>query len=249
MQIPSDDGAATLHALFPTLVYQAHSANCEQWRPLFESQLAESGFTPEQRGSRHFAGEYHGRILLHQQPALRPFFEELSTFVCKYLNELGMKPEFFHMQCLKTWFVICSTSQGEQEAMVTHNHSCSDISWVYYLDVPDDRSSPIRFHAGRSPETAPFGSAFHYDWHNENKSAIKRRNWWNRESTAIHPKPGDLLLFPGHQLHSIDANKSDQHRISIAGDIALTLRDEYQDLEFGRTAPGHWLTVPLDQKQ
>lgn len=128
--------------------------------------------------------------------------------------------------------------------MVAHNHSCSDISWVYYPEVGEG-FAPITFHAGRSLSTQPFDAAFHYDWHDDRKSAISISNGWNSSSWAIHPKSGDLLLFPGHQLHSIDANVSKKPRISVAGDIALTLKPEYKDLEFGRTAREHWLSLPL----
>lgn len=246
MQIPSDDNSATLHALFPTLVYQVHCDEHAEWNPLFTAALSDFGFAQEGgSGSKHFAGEYHGKILLHQHSPLSGFFIHLAEHVAKYLRTLGMKPHVFDMQCLKTWFVLCEPGQeGDSSAMLPHNHSCSDVSWVYYVDVPDD-ISPIRFHAGQQLKTAPFGSAFHYDWQNENKSAVDRLNWWNRETWSIQPKAGDLLLFPGHQLHSIDANQSANPRISVAGDIALTLREEYKDLEFGRTAQSHWLTLPL----
>ncbi|MEO2032452.1 MAG: hypothetical protein ABGZ35_10240, partial [Planctomycetaceae bacterium] len=58
-----------------------------------------------------------------------------------------------------------------------------------------------------------------------------------------------LLMFPGHQLHSIDANHSETTRISVAGDIALILREEYVNLEFGRTAQKHWLQLPLTERR
>ena len=155
-----------------------------------------------------------------------------------------MKPEFFNLQFLKSWFVRCVPGATEEHALMTHNHSCSDISWVYYLNVPED-CPPIRFHAGRELNSAPFGSAFHDDWQRDEKSSISGRNWWNSDSWTLTPKAGDILIFPGHQLHSVDANHTDQKRITVAGDLALTLKPEFQNLEFGRTASEHWLTLPL----
>ena len=239
--------APTLHALFPTLVYQSNCPHHGEWKPLFEDALNNFGFQPESRdSSRHFAGEYHGQILLHQHLPLRSFFDYLAGQVADYLRVLGMKPHFFDMNCLKTWFVCCDTADDEADAMLAHNHSCSDVSWVYYVDVAAD-CGPIRFHSGRQLGTSLFQSAFHYDWQNENKSSIDRINTWNRDTYTIAPQPGDLLLFPGHQLHSIDANRSDTVRISVAGDIALTLKPEFKDLEFGRTAPEHWLKLGLTE--
>ena len=174
MQFPTDDNSATLHALFPTLVYQIALTADQSYPFAFQNEAEEFRFQVERgTGGKHFAGEYHGKILLHQQKSLQPFFKTLAEHVGKYLRVLGMKPEFFEMQCLKSWFVLCESSDGENDAMMSHNHSCSDISWVYYINVPNDAGG-IRFHAGQSLNTAPFGSAFHYDWDDEQKSAVNK---------------------------------------------------------------------------
>ena len=244
MPTSADHRSTTLHALFPTLVYQTSLENHDAYQSLFQNEEEAFRFEPEAGSSKHFTGEYHGQILLHQQESLRPFFTTLADHVAEYLRVLGMKPGLFEMQCLKSWFVLCPPAPDEPQTLVPHSHSCSDISWVYYVRVPDDGPA-IRFHAGHRLNTAPFDSAFHYDWHNEDKSAVRRLNKWNRETWSIQPQNGDLLLFPGHQIHSVDANSTESRRISVAGDIALVLREELLDLEFGRTAVKHRLTLPL----
>jgi len=247
MPIPADDDSTTLHALFPTLVYQASLDDHQQYCDAFEKNGGEFKFKNEAGSTNRNTGEYHGQILLHQLDSLRPFFEMLAQHVGKYLRVMGMKSEIFEIQCLKSWYVVCQPeSDGEDNAIVAHNHSCSDISWVYYIDVPADCSA-LKFHAGRKLATELFDSSFHYDWNDDEKSAVSTFNWWNSDTWSIHPKAGDLVLFPGHQLHSVDANHSTSVRISVAGDIALTLREEFKDREFGRTASKHWLTLPLEK--
>jgi len=247
MHISVDENSATLHALFPTLVYQSRPEGHHEYQRAFQEEAQRFQFQTEPgSGGKHFTGEYHGQILLHQQASLRPFFNTLAEHVSSYLQVLGMKPAFFEMQCLKSWFVVCPPDSDGDNAIVMHNHSCSDISWVYYVDVPED-GPVIRFHAGRRLNTAPFESSFHYDWNNEEKSAVDKLNWWNRDTWSIQPKTGDLLMFPGHQLHSVDANCSESMRTSVAGDISLVLREEHLNLEYGRTASRHWLTLPLSQ--
>lgn len=241
--------AAVLHALFPTLVYQASLADANRWKAELLASLPDHNFSTssEQRG-KHFAGEYHGQSLLHLDERLSAFFAAMAVQVADYLKVLGMRPELFDLQCLKSWFVICERlDESEPDtaaALLPHNHSCSDVSWVYYVDVPDD-CPPITFHSGRTPPTEPFDSAFHYDWQHDHKSSVTTFNLWNRDSWSIVPKAGDLMLFPGHQLHSVEANHTDQRRISIAGDLALTLKPEHIDREFGRTAPENWKKLPL----
>lgn len=247
--------AAVLHALFPTLVYQSKLADADQWKTVLLKSLPDHSFSTEaEQGGKHFAGEYHGQSLLHLDDRLSHFFKSMAVQVADYLKVLGMRPELFDLQCLKSWFVICdpldeSTNQtagsSPETSLLPHNHSCSDVSWVYYVDVPDDCPA-ITFHSGRTAPTEPFGSAFHYDWQHDHKSAVTTFNKWNRDTWSIVPKEGDLLLFPGHQLHSVEANHTAERRISIAGDLALTLKPEYIDREFGRTAPENWKKLRLD---
>ena len=248
IKLQTDDKSATLHAMFPTLVYHASLPQAEPMNAAFAKVQSGFAFEPKVRGEvRYAAGEYHGQILLHQSEPLQPFFSALADQVGRYLGVLGMRAELFEMQCLKSWFVFCdppSDEESDDDAIVPHNHSCSDISWVYYVDVPSE-SGAVQFHGGSPPATAMFESAFHYDWHNEDKSAIRSVNWWNSETWSVHPKSGDLLIFPGHQVHSVEANGGSSRRVSIAGDIALTLRPEYRDLEFGRTSPDHWTSFRL----
>jgi len=239
---------ATLHALFPTLVYQNSLKQAADLQPLFTQARRQYGFQPEGgTGGQHFTGEYHGQSRLHQSTDLDPFFVQLADHVDAYLQSLGIKCELFDVHCLKTWFVICdpadeSSDDQAADALLPHNHSGSDISWVYYVDVPADCPA-IRFHAGRTPPSAPFESAFHYDWQDERKSSLRTINCWNTDVWSIQPATGDLLIFAGHQLHSVESNYTTSTRLSVAGDIALTLKPEFQDLEFGRTHPSLWRTL------
>lgn len=246
MRLKTPDNSATLHALFPTLVYHAEMKTSPQYADAL--RLAEEKFSFRVEGSeesRHFAGEYHGQILVHHFEPLRPFFDDLVQHIAAFMKTLGMKTQFYDVSLLKTWFVFCDEGGDEDDALVTHNHSCSDISWVYYVDVPKDCPA-VRFHAGGQAPSAPFESAFHYDWQDSDKSAITSNNWWNSETWSIVPKTGDLMVFPGHQLHSVDSNHTKERRVSLAGDVSLVLKPEYRNLEFGRTAPEHQLTLKFD---
>lgn len=246
MHFPTEDNSATLHALFPTLIYQANLNDHASFKNLFAAVIEKYDFNSLlEDGGKHNAGEYHGKILLHQEKSLSPFFVVLADQVKNYLSNLGLRTEFFEIQCLKSWFVLCDPDEDEEaDAVETHNHSCSDISWVYYVDIPDDCPA-INFHAGQRLNTAFFESTFHNDRRNSEKSSIFENNWWNSDAWSIKPDEGDIVMFPGHQLHSVDANLTKTRRVSIAGDISLVLKEEFIDLEFGRTASKHWLTLPL----
>ena len=90
MKIKSDKTEAKLHALFPTMVYQANLERRAEFQDSFANAIEEFGFSPQTiNDKKHHAGEYHGKILLHQEPSLRPFFECLAVHVGRYLRELA----------------------------------------------------------------------------------------------------------------------------------------------------------------
>jgi hypothetical protein len=86
-----------------------------------------------------------------------------------------------------------------------HHHSCSSVSGVFYLQISFTSSSDggdLVFHDTRSA-LPPFGKSLH-----------------------IHPNMGDIVLFPGYILHSVEPMRvnanllnltvSKQYRISVS---------------------------------
>ena len=103
MHISVDENSATLHALFPTLVYQSRPEGHHEYQGAFQEEAQRFQFQTEPgSGGKHFTGEYHGQILLHQQASLRPFFNTLAEHVSSYLQVLGMKPGGFPSEVQRT---------------------------------------------------------------------------------------------------------------------------------------------------
>ena len=94
---------------------------------------------------------------------------------------------------------------GKNNYNKVHIHSSSILSGCYYAVVPP-RSGNIVLH--NRPETS-----FILD---ELKQIGAKETGFTATSQAFEPKAGSVLIFPGWLQHSVEENKSDQDRISIA---------------------------------
>jgi uncharacterized protein (TIGR02466 family) len=86
-----------------------------------------------------------------------------------------------------------------------HMHTNSLISGVLYTKVSED-SGNIVFH--RNSLNSIFPTALDLEYNQKN--ILNARTW------SIKPENNMIVLFPSHVLHSIDENKSDQNRYSLA---------------------------------
>ena len=96
---------------------------------------------------------------------------------------------------------------------------------MYYLQTPGD---PLILHKKNPNEW--FGDAF---------KLIKENRFNNGDGYAITPQPEHLIMFPGHLEHYTTAEPREHKRISLVGDIVLTLKDSGKT-ESGLLAPKYW---------
>ena len=144
-------------------------------------------------------GELNGKVLVHKDPAFASFFKEVKTKVKDYLNVFDFQHELYDLNIVKSWYTVC----GTQFNVPKHYHSCSHISFVYYIDVKDN--DPLLF-------------------------SIENKN---------QPKNESLLIFPGNLKH-FTSTQRDYKRMSIAGDILLTLKENMLDFESGLLPNKYW---------
>ena len=90
-----------------------------------------------------------------------------------------------------------------------HNHASSLVG-VYYVDVPENSGDILL------QDTRGFVNFLWQDSHitPENQKST-------RVSHRITPKPNTLILFPHYVVHSVETNRSDKIRISIALNIVI----------------------------
>ena len=90
-----------------------------------------------------------------------------------------------------------------------HIHPSSILSGTYYAATPP-QSGNIIFH--NRPEASYILA--------EMKQIGAKESRFTATSQAFEPKAGAVLVFPGWLQHSVEENKSEQDRISIAFNLA-----------------------------
>ena len=206
---------SNFHQAFPLIIYDRKISG-------FLSSLYKSfedGKFDNSTGK--ITGELNGKVLIHQDTRLTPFFKEIKKSVIEYLNHFEIDKNIFEINFVKTWFTICDPGQS----FPMHYHSCSHISWVYYIQTPGDS---LVLHQKNNNEV--FGDVFKFS---------KTQNFHNTDSYGIKPQPEHLIMFPGSLEHYTTPEPREHRRISLAGDIVLTLKNT-SDTECGLLSPHFW---------
>jgi uncharacterized protein (TIGR02466 family) len=167
-------------------------------------------------------GELNGKVLVHKDPAFASFFKEVKSKVVDYLNVFNFQHELYDLNIVKSWYTVCGTRFNVPK----HYHSCSHISFVYYIDVRED--DPLIFYIDNMNEW--FGDAFYF---------VNERQDLNGLNYAVQPKNETLLIFPGKLKHYTAAQRN-YKRMSIAGDVLLTLKEDMLDFESGLLPTKYW---------
>ena len=228
-----------IHPLFPTVIYQCKVDGHEKWKELLESKT-EHHFDPctfadKYAKGYHLTGEARGKSVMHKDEDLSSFFTIIADNVRECLNSAGIKSDMHDVHFMKSWCTIKEYTDNMSE----HNHACSDLSFVYYVNTP--YKTGLVFTVPKSPNEY-FGGVF--DPKPDPRSHTFEDNFINAGSTFLPVEAGDLLVFPGSMRHSVppEGHKKGKYLRSIAGDIKISLKEEYVNLETGLIHPSHWRT-------
>ena len=205
---------SNFHQAFPTVIYEKHLPG--HLSAIYKS--FDDGKFDNSTGK--VTGELNGKVLLHQDTRLEPFFKEVKSSILEYVDHFNIE-DCFDINFVKSWFTICDPGQS----VPMHWHSCSHISYVYYVQTPGD---PLVLHR-RNPNEW-FGDAFQFK---------TDHNYCNGDGYVITPKAEHLVVFPGSLEHYTAPEDREHTRISIAGDVILTLKDRI-DKEAGLLHPRCW---------
>ncbi len=207
---------ASYHQAFPLVIY-------EKKLPGFLSDIYKS-FEDHSfdNTTGRITGELGGKVLVHHDKRLEPFYRGVSRCLDEYLDQFAFDRSLFEVNIVKSWFTICDPGQS----VPVHYHSCSHISFVYYIQTPGD---PLVLHTKNPNEW--FGNAF---------SFVTENRFNNGDGYAITPKPEHLVLFPSHIQHHTTPDNREHQRVSLVGDVLLTLKEGVVSKEAGLVSPQYW---------
>jgi uncharacterized protein (TIGR02466 family) len=136
---------------------------------------------------------------------LEPHFDELRSQIENYLNVFLFEILKFNEGSIahtRSWINLHKPKCYAPR----HNHTNSCYSGVYYFDVPQNSGmiwfiKPNEIPTFASPTVLP---------------TLELYNIYNSNEFGFETKKNDLLLFPSHLTHKVDANNSDKNRYSLA---------------------------------
>jgi uncharacterized protein (TIGR02466 family) len=180
--------------LFPTHVHVFDVPNHEE---INEEILANFDITHNANGSRS------GKNLLDHRNQINAIDVICNTVLencAAYVNDifdLQLSTNDFDLK--KAWLNV----HHPNYPVHFHNHRQTSIAFVYYVSV-DELTGGLQFLDPRSG----------LGWVHPDQ--MKQFNLHE-----FNPKNGNMILFPGWLLHSINVNKSDKNRIALAGNVHL----------------------------
>ena len=96
---------SSFHQAFPLIIYERKISG-------FLSSLYnsfEDGKFDNSTGK--ITGELNGKVLIHQDTRLAPFFKEIKKSAVEYLQHFKIDNNTFQINFTKTWFTICDPGQ------------------------------------------------------------------------------------------------------------------------------------------
>ena len=248
-----------LHAISPTYIYHGELYNSEVIREVFFDNFEKYGFdthaencnddSPQksvnfgQSESNYTTGEVRpNKGYIHLDDSFLLFFTQLKSHITNFLDGIGLDVDKFSYHVLKSWYTI----MDERHGVGLHHHNSSELSFVYYINVPPGAGN-IHFLNPNLIDTSHncfFPSIY--------EKSLLGRGFLKDEITShtkrllpVEVKDGDLLIFPSTLSHMVPASKSEngEKRYSISGDIKLTTSPDISTYEHGLVHPSRWLEL------
>ena len=221
------------HYMFPSLILEKHDSNFPAVKSIVEQHIF------NHMTSDGWSNEQVGFVTLHMDPAFTPLFKFASDAVKDYVKAFSGDPNAFDFHVVKSWANIVRNRGNPQ-----HNHADAHLSFVYYINIPDEIKTPIVFHNNPS-RYQPFHGFSR--WNCETWDILNSGTW------QFVPKEGQIMVFPAAMSHETPklSDETDygvkdladlrQRRVSIAGDVIITYK-ELAAKPLGLQPVKHWRT-------
>ena len=206
---------ATINSLFGETIYFAHIDNdnkktAKHVESFVKEKPGRTAATTDVKGNTHFTDLEEAKDNLHKDKKYNKLFKEIGTNINAFLTAKGHSKEKFDAHITKAW----ATYTVKDQHIASHKHTASHFSFVYY--VRNDDMGNIRFEKELASQTGLFippTDQYIVDW-----------NQFNFSSYIFPVRTGNFLIFPSGLLHYTEVNTKEEPRISISGDILLTMK-------------------------
>ena len=123
--------------IFPTTIYTNKIVNHEKYKEEFYKLYDKYDYkqTSIRNGIEwfHTTSENIGNPTIHLEESLNELFDQIISNAKTYVYDILQYKEIFDFIITKSWI---SRSRTAFEKIKWHNHTTSDISFTYYLNMP-----------------------------------------------------------------------------------------------------------------
>ena len=183
---------------FSTPLWSTKAPNHEEINKEFINIIPSLRTEDDDGVARSNAGGWHSKML--DIRTLPVFQKHVKSFLLDVNTDLNIKPGF-NIIIDSLWINI----NGKHNYNRTHTHPNSMISGVYYVNVPEGSGDLVLLDPRPQTTIAPF--------------PVVKKNKYTTFEVRHHPQPGVTIAFPSWTPHYVEANQSDEERISVAFNI------------------------------
>ena len=180
-----------VHQLWPKPIFDTEIPIKQKWLDFAYNSEYERVFVEN--------GDYtKDKYVLNKLPDLKNLIlEQVNIFTTDYLKVFDV--EFYF---LNSWIVKHHPKDWAQD----HMHENSLLSGVYYLDAPKDAGGIVFVKGYNEQEIFPMAIT----------PKVSEYNYVTSKQMTFKVNPGKLVIFPSNLMHSVEENKSNNDRYSLA---------------------------------
>lgn len=158
-------------------------------------------------------GDYSVNKYILDCPELADLKEKIMIHVHNFVYEVLDSKKNMDFQMENSWVNRHYSNDFSGE----HYHGNSLISGVYYIETTLD-SGAIVFHKDKSTYNL-WTETIRVDFNYQDNFDEGKLNVYNAQGWGLRPKKNDLVLFPSLLNHSVEDNRSDIVRYSLAFNV------------------------------
>ncbi|MET0876304.1 MAG: TIGR02466 family protein [Tardiphaga sp.] len=228
-----------LDAWFPLAIYYEDLGDAGLHNPALAQRIRDLFSASGERrtgATASWTGDVHNVDRLHLDPAFDWLTDQVGWHALKYLQTLGHDLTKTDIYVQRAWPVVAHRGQR----VARHAHHTAHVSAVYYVVAPQgEGGGQLQFINEALPNevSAGIGSSMTKGYFESNPL--------NYGGAVYRPIAGRLLLFPAKQPHEVEANQTDEERISISYDLVITSRatPDQGHHEFLMPPPALWKQI------
>ncbi len=192
---PSKIASSQILPLFPTFVWQAQF-EAEVYEPINARVLRALAELPQPLPTLQVGSGWQSVQTLHELDGLRDLIDAITATTTSVLKFLQIGYETLVVTAC--WASASAPGAGHR----IHSHPNNFLSGVYYVKTQKGADT-INFHDPRM-QTGII------------RPPVTALTAENTDQTVVRVADGTLLVFPAWLAHSVDANASDDTRISVS---------------------------------